>query len=94
MNKPYTIIVKNLDGWWSAVCKELCVSGFGPSEEEAINSVVRSIRSTLTAQAALLKRNLSGIRQIAEVHSEKEKLSRQPRSAPQEARARRAPAHA
>lgn len=66
MNKPYTIIVKNLDGWWSAVCKELCVSGFGPSEDEAINAVARSIRSTLTAQTSLLKRDDRGIRQIAE----------------------------
>ena len=66
MSKPYTIIVKNLDGWWSAVCKELCVSGFGPSEEEAIDAVARSVRSTLTAQASLLKRDHAGIRQIAE----------------------------
>lgn len=67
MNKPFTIIVKNLDGWWSAVCKELCVSGFGTTEQAAIESVATSIRSTLSAQASLLKRDRGNIRQLAEV---------------------------
>lgn len=56
MNKPYTIEVRNLDGWWSAICRELCVSGFGPSEKEAISSLIRSMRSTLMAQASSLKK--------------------------------------
>jgi hypothetical protein len=65
--KPYTIIVKNLDGWWSAICKEICVSGFGPSEEKAIESLVLSMRSTLSAQAALLRNDSKGIERIATV---------------------------
>lgn len=65
--KPYTIIVKNLDGWWSAVCKELCVSGFGPSESTAMESLARSMRSTLAAQAALLKKDSKGIERLATV---------------------------
>lgn len=66
MNKPYTIQVRNLDGWWSAVCKELCVSGFGPTEEEAVKAVVRSMSSTLEAQVSRLKSNVENIRSIAE----------------------------
>lgn len=66
MNKPYTIIVKNLDGWFSAYCKELCVSGFGASEQEAIDGVVRSIRSTLTAQVTSLTTDNANIEQMAQ----------------------------
>jgi len=66
MNKPYTIVVKNLDGWWSACCEELCVSGFGTSEQEAIDAVVRSIRSTLSAQVASLTVDNANIVRMAE----------------------------
>lgn len=67
MNKPYTIVVKNLDGWWSAVCTELNVSGFGPTQDEAVKSVARSIRSTLAAQASMLQRDDSQIHTVADV---------------------------
>lgn len=66
MNKPYTIKVKNLDGWWSAFCAELHVSGFGGSKQEAIDAVVRSIRSTLSAQVSSLNRSRSNIERMAE----------------------------
>lgn len=66
MNKPYTIVVKSLDGWWCASCPQLSVSGFGPSKQEAIDGVVRSIRSTLSAQLSSLKRDQKSIKQMAE----------------------------
>lgn len=67
--KPFTILVKNLDGWWSAVCPELCVSGFGKNKTAAIESVARAMRSTLLAQAHSIregKRNLN-LNTIAQV---------------------------
>lgn len=66
MNKPYTIIVKNLDGWWSACCPQLHVSGFGASKQQAINSVVTSIRSTLSAQVSSLREDQKNIKRMAE----------------------------
>jgi hypothetical protein len=67
MSKPYTIIVKNLDGWWSAVCPQLCVSGFGNSEKEAINALIRSMQSTLEAQASSLKKDRNNVKRMAEI---------------------------
>ena len=65
MPKPYTIIVKNLDSWWSAVCPELCVSGFGKSKQEAIDSLVTAMRSTLMAQASSLKKDSKNLSNFA-----------------------------
>lgn len=67
MQKPYKIILKNLDGWHSAVCPQLCVSGFGKTEKEAIDSVVRAMRSTLSAQASSLKKDTNNINMMADV---------------------------
>ncbi len=66
MQKPFKIIVKNLDGWWSAVCPQLCVSGFGKSEKAAIESVVRAMCSTLSAQASSLKEDTRNISRMAD----------------------------
>ena len=66
MNKPFTITVKNLDGWWSAHCPELYVSGFGASKESAIESVVRSMESKLQAQANWLREDRRNVKRIAQ----------------------------
>jgi hypothetical protein len=66
MQKPYTIVVKSLDSWYSAVCPQLCVSGFGKTKNEAIESLVRAMRSTLQAQATLLHKDSRNIKQVAE----------------------------
>ena len=66
MRKSYTIKVKNLDGWWSAVCDELCVSGFGATREAAITAITRSMVSTLNAQARALHEDTHRINDIAE----------------------------
>jgi hypothetical protein len=50
MANKYTISTRNMDGWWCAVCVELCVSGFGTSEQEAMTAVQRAMRTTLAAQ--------------------------------------------
>lgn len=67
MKKPYKVIVKNLDGWWSAVCPELAVSGFGRSKTEAIQAVVRSMQSTLTVHAQALREGPKELRHLAEM---------------------------
>lgn len=66
MPKRYTITVKNLDGWWSAVCDDLCVSGFGETRDAAITAVTRSIISTLNAQAQALRDDSHRINDLAE----------------------------
>ncbi len=53
---PFTIVVKNLDSWWAAMCPELCVSGFGPTQEKAIECLKVSMRSKLLAQASSLQK--------------------------------------
>jgi hypothetical protein len=67
MQKPFSIHVKKLDGWYSAVCPELCVSGFGESKEKAVDSVVRAMRSTLAAQAASLQKSTKNYTRMAQV---------------------------
>ena len=42
-----TLTVSDADGWFVAVCKELKVSGFGQSREDAIASLFRSMQSFL-----------------------------------------------
>lgn len=69
MSKPYTIVVKNLDGWWSAVCPELCVSGFGNSKQEAIEALARSIQSTLKAQAKSIKKDKRNLLRMADLQT-------------------------
>ena len=69
MKKPYTLVVKNMDGWWSAVCPELLVSGFGPSKEEAILSVARSMESKLKAQALSLAKDLNNVELMAQLQA-------------------------
>ena len=56
MANTYTIQTRSMDSWWSAVCPELCVSGFGNSEQEAVAAVQRAMRTTLAAQAKVGKK--------------------------------------
>lgn len=67
VRKPYTVVVKNLDGWWSAVCPELGVSGFGHSRDEAISAVARSMQSTLAAHAEALKIGIPATSHLADL---------------------------
>ena len=39
MKKPYNIHITCTGDWWSAICPELGVSGFGSSREKAIEAV-------------------------------------------------------
>lgn len=67
MKKSFTIHVSEIGGWWSAICPELGVSGFGSSKKEAIEAVVISMRSTLRATASMLCRETKSILKIATV---------------------------
>jgi len=61
----YTIKTRNMDGWWCAICPELCVSGFGTSESEAMNAVHRAMRTTIAARRTAEKRSSGALRHIA-----------------------------
>ena len=50
MANTYTIRTRNMDGWWCAICAELCVSGFGTTEQDAVTAVQRAMRTTMAAQ--------------------------------------------
>lgn len=50
MSKTIDILVINQNDWWSVICKELKISGFGESEEDAILAFERSLASTLAAR--------------------------------------------
>jgi len=65
MNKRYEIILSQQDGLWSAFCKELCVNGVGQTKEDAIEMLVITMRSTLAADAAVLKEDPSNIERLA-----------------------------
>jgi hypothetical protein len=69
MSKPYQIVVKNLDGWYSAMCPQLCVSGFGSSRDEAIEALARSMGSTLEAQASSIKKDPKNVLRMAELEA-------------------------
>lgn len=64
MNKPYTIIVKNLDGWWSAFCPQLDVSGFGASKDEAVEAVRVSMHSALVVRAHAIEADVSPLAEL------------------------------
>ena len=63
--KKLRIRIRRTDSWWCAVCPELGVSGFGNTKDDAVESVSRSIRSTLTARAHALRTNPEAISQLA-----------------------------
>lgn len=63
-DKPFTVVVEELGGWWSAVCPELNVSGFGPSKEQALDAVSISMHSTLEVYSDIVQ---SDMQQIVEV---------------------------
>ena len=48
---PLTIKVDWDKDWCAAVCVELSVSGFGATPTDALESVARSIRSTIAAMS-------------------------------------------
>lgn len=50
MKSSIDVIVVNQNGWWSVLCNELDVSGFGESEEAALAAFERALISTLTAR--------------------------------------------
>lgn len=50
MNMTVNAVVVNQNGWWSVLCKELDISGFGESEEAAIEAFERSLHSTVAAR--------------------------------------------
>jgi len=68
----YTIVEDHVDGWWSAACKELRVSGFGQTKSEAMDSVARSMQMTLAATAMLLKRDPTSVKHVAAIVRGKE----------------------
>jgi hypothetical protein len=43
-------VVVNQNGWWSVFCKELDISGFGDTENAAIEAFQRSLNSTIEAR--------------------------------------------
>ena len=67
MKKAYTVQVAEIDGRWSAVCPELCVSGFGRSRKKAMDALLRSMSSTLRAMALALVRDRTMITQMATI---------------------------
>ena len=62
--KPYRIYITCIGGWWSAICPQLVVSGFGPSRAEAIEAVIVSMRSTLSLMLKVLERDHKEIVQL------------------------------
>jgi hypothetical protein len=50
MNMTVNAVVVNQNGWWSVLCKELDISGFGDSKEAAIEAFERSLHSTVAAR--------------------------------------------
>lgn len=50
MKRQIEVIVVNQNGWWSAICKPLNISGFGDSEQEALRAFERALFSNITAR--------------------------------------------
>lgn len=63
MSKPIEAVVINQNGWWSVVCREMDVSGFGASEPEALAAFQTALFSTLAARIHHEAGPSSGVRQ-------------------------------
>lgn len=50
MNRQIEVIVINQNGWWSAICKPLNISGFGDTEQEALRAFERALFSNISAR--------------------------------------------
>lgn len=50
MNHQIEVVVVNQNGWWSAICKQLGISGFGESEQDALRAFQRALVSNITAR--------------------------------------------
>jgi hypothetical protein len=50
MNTQIEVVVVNQNGWWSAICKQLEISGFGESEQDALRAFQRALISNISAR--------------------------------------------
>lgn len=50
MKHQIEVVVVNQNGWWSAICKQLEISGFGDSEQEALRAFQRALVSNISAR--------------------------------------------
>jgi len=50
MARPIEVVVVHQNGWWSAICKDLEISGFGVSEQEALEALKGSLFSNISAR--------------------------------------------
>lgn len=46
----FDVLIICQNGWWSAICPQLEISGFGESEDEAKKAFERSFTSTMLAK--------------------------------------------
>ncbi len=53
MTKPIELITINQNGWWTAICKDLGISGFGETEQDAVAAFRLSMISTISTRLHL-----------------------------------------
>jgi hypothetical protein len=71
------VVLMDQHGWWTAFCEKLGISGFGTSEDAALEAFKRSLISNQLAAPSLGELSQHGTAELSLRHANSHSVSRQ-----------------